>query len=197
MFRRLLPSVDSIRQSRVLSFLGPRINEPHLWRLSRHSVARGVAIGAFFGLMIPIAQIPAAMIAAFFMRANLLVSSAATLITNPLTFGPLYYGAYWIGTRLLGVPEPATDAELAGRAASFASWMEYWWERFLTHGQPLLLGLVLMAVTASIVGYFSTHVVWGVRVRTRRRNTLRARRVQRLRERAQQQPACTEPVDRA
>lgn len=180
MFRRLLPSVDSIRQSRMLSWLGPRIQEPHLWRLSRHSVARGVAIGSFFGLMIPIAQVPAAALAAFFMRGNLLVSTAATFITNPLTFGPLYYGAYWIGTRLLGVPEPATAAEIAGRATSFLSWMEYWWDRFLTHGQPLLLGMLLMAATASVVGYFATHVLWGVRVRARRRS-LRARRIERAR----------------
>jgi len=186
MFRRLLPSVDSIRQSRMLSCFGPRIQAPHLWRLTRHSVARGVAIGTFFGLLIPVAQIPVAALTAFFMRANMLVSAAATFVSNPLTFGPLYYGAYWLGTRLLGVPEPATDAEIAGRAASFLAWMEYWWDRFLTHGQPLLLGMLLMAVTASVVGYFATHVLWGVRVRARRRS-LRARRVERARLKAQAQ----------
>lgn len=181
MWKQYLPSAESIRQSRFLSWLGPSIQQPYLWHPNRRAVARGVAIGAFFGLMIPVAQIPVAAVIAFFLRANLWVSATATLITNPLTFGPLYYFAYQIGVALLGVPEPATAEELAARATSVLEWFGYWWDRFLTHGQPLLLGLLLMAVCTSVTGYFVTQLLWRARVRIKRRS-LRIRRARRLRE---------------
>ncbi|MDO9012883.1 MAG: DUF2062 domain-containing protein [Gallionella sp.] len=56
-----------------------------------------MALGVFFGLLIPIAQIPLTVAAAIVMRANVPAAAASTLITNPITFGPIYYGAYWLG----------------------------------------------------------------------------------------------------
>src|SRR5690606_6925327 len=98
--KRFLPTRDSIKQNRLLSWLGPRIHDPLLWHVNRNSVARGVAIGVFFGLMVPIAQIPAAAVAALILRANLWVSAIATLISNPFTYGPIYILAYRLGSSI-------------------------------------------------------------------------------------------------
>src|SRR5690606_14445801 len=95
--RRFLPTQESIKGNRLLRWLGPRLHEPGLWHLNRRAVARGVAIGVFFGFMIPVAQIPAAAVGAFFARANLWVSAIATLVSNPFTYAPIYFAAYRLG----------------------------------------------------------------------------------------------------
>ena len=51
MFERFLPTREAITQSRMLRWLGPRLHDPLLWHVNRRSVARGVAMGVFFGLM--------------------------------------------------------------------------------------------------------------------------------------------------
>ena len=90
MLKSLLPTHDSIKKSRLLSWLGPRIHDPSLWHVNRRAVARGVAIGAFFGLMVPVAQIPAAAIASLLLRGNLWIAAVSTLVSNPFTYAPIY-----------------------------------------------------------------------------------------------------------
>lgn len=169
MFRRFLPSADAIRHSRLLRWLGPRIHDPHLWRLNRRAVARGVAIGAFFGLLVPIAQIPVAAAFAFAFRANLWASAAATLVTNPFTFAPLYYVAYLLGAALIGAPVAAAPEVASMEAPSFWNWLAGWGTRLLSLGPPLILGLTLLAVVLSVTAYFATHYVWRARVLAKRR----------------------------
>jgi len=106
MFERLLPTRETITQSRLLSWLGPRVHDPLLWHVNRRSVARGVAMGVFFGLMIPIAQIPAAAFASLMLRGNLLIAAISTLVSNPLTYGPIYYFAYRLGAGVIGARTP-------------------------------------------------------------------------------------------
>ena len=50
-FRRFLPDHDSIREHRWVARFGPRLQHPNLWHLNRHSVAGGVAVGLFTGLI--------------------------------------------------------------------------------------------------------------------------------------------------
>ena len=83
--RRFLPSRETIRNSRMLRWLGPRLHDPQLWHINRRAVARGAAAGTFFGLMIPVAQIPAAVIAALLLRGNLWIAAVTTLVSNPFT----------------------------------------------------------------------------------------------------------------
>lgn len=99
---RLIPDAEAIRTNRWIRWLGPALHHPRLWHLSRRGLAMGVALGLFFGLLIPIAQIPASTAAAVVLRANVPAAAAATLVTNPLTFGPIYYGAWRLGSALLG-----------------------------------------------------------------------------------------------
>jgi uncharacterized protein (DUF2062 family) len=56
----------------------------------------------FFGLLIPVLQILFAALFAVFLRANLPIAAAATLVSNPLTYAPLYVAAYRVGTNLIG-----------------------------------------------------------------------------------------------
>jgi uncharacterized protein (DUF2062 family) len=97
-----LPSPDTVRQNRWLRWMGPILNNPRLWHFSRKGIALGMALGVFFGLLIPIAQIPFSATLAVVLRANVPMAVASTLVTNPITFGPVYYGAYHLGRLVLG-----------------------------------------------------------------------------------------------
>lgn len=185
--RRFLPTQESIKGNRFLRWLGPRLHEPGLWHLNRRAVARGVAIGVFFGFMIPVAQIPAAAIGAFLARANLLVSAIATLVSNPFTYAPIYYAAYRLGALLLGAPEASMLSEvdpalvhvvtpdLDHAASGLGSWLGEIWSRMAAYGKPLFLGLGLMAVTTAVLGYFGTLLVWRIAVLLKRRRPYRLR----------------------
>lgn len=174
--RRWLPSADSVRNNRFVGWLGPAIHHPRLWHLNRHGVALGLAIGLFFGLLIPLAQIPIAAAVAVWLRANLLVAVGSTLITNPFTFPPVYFFAYRLGSMLTGhVPSPSSEMAI-GQVAHEASAMALTaLERFLSVGKPLMLGLSLLAVSSAIIAYFGTLAFWRlvVSIEWRRRRNRR------------------------
>lgn len=178
MLERFLPTREAITQSRMLRWLGPRLHDPLLWHVNRRSVARGVAMGVFFGLMIPIAQIPAAAIASLLLRGNLWIAAVSTLISNPFTYAPLYYFAYRLGARIIDAPLPAAiEAETAQAPMAVIDSMAQAWSWLSGVGQPLLLGMTIMAVSAAILGYLGVHLVWRLRVLHKRRAALRSRRL--------------------
>ena len=175
MFKRFLPTHDSLKQSRLLRWLGPRIHDPSLWHLNRRSVAKGAAIGAFFGLLVPVAQIPAAALVALALRANLWVAAASTLVSNPLTYGPLYYLAYRLGTRFIDSSASGRQTELSDDASALLEWLLTVWNWVTGIGRPLALGMFLMAVCGAVLGYFAAQAVWRYRVLSKRRRQLHAR----------------------
>jgi len=126
--------------------------------------------------MIPVAQIPAAALASLILRGNLWIAAVSTLVSNPLTYGPLYYFAYRLGAGVIGAPVPAAVQASSEESpfAMLASLSEAW-DWLWGIGQPLLLGMSIMAVTGAVVGYFGAQLFWRVRVLHKRRSALRAR----------------------
>ena len=178
MLERFLPTRDAITQSRLLRWLGPRIHDPLLWHVNRRSVARGVAMGVFFGLMIPIAQIPAAAIASLLLRGNLWIAAVSTLVSNPLTYGPLYYFAYRLGAGVIGARTPANlTAEAVEQPMRMIDSLAQAWTWITGIGQPLLLGMLIMAVTGAFIAYWGTQLVWRMRVTAKWRRLRRERRL--------------------
>ncbi len=176
MLKRWLPDAESIKSNRWLRWLGPALSNPRLWRLSRRGLALGMALGVFFGLLVPIAQIPLSATAAVALRANVPAAVASTLVTNPLTFGPVYYLAWRVGGAILG--EPGTEAppealtELRPTDET-APEDPGWWQRLrdsiLGVGKPLLVGLVVMAITVGIATYFGVSFGWRIYRRWQKR----------------------------
>lgn len=173
--KRWLPDAESIRSNRWLRWLGPALHHPRLWHLSRRGVALGMALGFFFGLLIPLAQIPLSAAAAVALRANVPAAVASTLVTNPLTFGPLYYAAWRLGSAILGEssagPPPLEAIEVDEPAS------QPWWRtalgRILGVGKPLLLGLAILATTVGFATYFLVSLVWRLSVLWKRRRRRR------------------------
>ena len=163
--RRLLPDPEHLRAHRWLRWLAPAMQHPRLWRLTRRGVALGVAIGVFFGLLIPIAQIPLSAAAAIVLRANLPTAVASTLVSNPVTYAPLYYAAYRIGGAILGEEAPRQDAvPAAPREPGAPGWLAYWGNRIAALGRPLLLGMAIMATTAGLAAWLLVTWLWRLKV---------------------------------
>lgn len=164
-FRRLMPDPHTLRQHPALRWLGPRLHHPRLWHVNRRGIAMGIAVGIFFGLLIPIAQILFAALTALFLRANIPAAVGSTLITNPFTFAPVYYVAYHLGTWMLGDGgTPSGKVELASAAAETATGLALWMDRLGSVGTPLALGLLTLAVGLSVAIYFAVHWTWRLRV---------------------------------
>lgn len=177
--RRMLPAPDVLRRSRWLRWLGPALYDPRLWRMSRRGVALGMSLGVFFGLLVPIAQIPLAAGAAMVLRANVPTAIASTLVTNPFTFGPVYFAAWRLGTFVLGepgLPLPATampDAVPEVRPGE--TWLARAWRHVTGVGKPLAVGLSILAVLIGLLTYAVVSGIWYLKVvwawRTRKRRS--------------------------
>lgn len=171
--KRLLPEPEQLAGNRWLRWLGPRLFHPRLWHVSRRGVALGVAIGVFFGFLIPIAQIPISAAAAVAMRANLPTAVASTLVTNPVTFPPVYYAAWKVGGAILGEPPPRAG-NLPEVESEHSGW-EAAWQFVSGVGRPLVLGLAVFAAASGIGLYLLISLGWALRVRWRRRRRVTGR----------------------
>ncbi|MCW2348598.1 uncharacterized protein (DUF2062 family) [Sphingobium sp. B12D2B] len=160
-----LPTRESLLSNRWMKPFAHRIAHPLLWHFNRRSTARGVALGLFAGFLIPFGQTPVAAMLAFSARANILTAACATLVTNPLTFPPIYFAAYKLGHGVLGDRLSASGdtmiRSIGARALDFAA--------------PTALGLLLFAIVASILGFCLVHLGWRGWVAHRWRQRGRAR----------------------
>ncbi|MDP1605417.1 MAG: DUF2062 domain-containing protein [Rhodocyclaceae bacterium] len=167
--QRHIPTREQLADKRWLRWLGPVLLEPRLWHWSRRGVALGVGIGVFFGLLIPIIQIPFSAVAAVVLRANVPAAAASTLITNPVTFGPIYYAAYQLGAWVTGEDAPA-EARTPLPQQTGAD--ESFWESLANVGLPLFVGLSISATIAGVSSYALISFGWYWRVMRRRRRRL-------------------------
>ncbi|MFN6998137.1 MAG: DUF2062 domain-containing protein [Aquincola tertiaricarbonis] len=161
---RWLPTREDILQSRWLQPVAHHLHDDRLWHLERGCVARAVAIGLFFGLLLPFAQFLAAAVFAVWLRAHLGVAAGATFVTNPLTFAPLYWLAHRIGQAVLGAPDDEAAADAVSRqveaAAAHQGWLAAAWDTVQGAGAPRGVGLAVMAVAASVLGFLAVWFLW-------------------------------------
>jgi uncharacterized protein len=103
LFKRYMPSPDSIKGNKSLRFLGTLIHDPNLWHLNRHSVARAMAVGLFWAMIPMPMQMLAAAAVAIALRANLPISIGLVWLTNPITMPPVFYCSYKLGAWLSNI----------------------------------------------------------------------------------------------
>ncbi|MCB8745536.1 DUF2062 domain-containing protein [Rhodoferax sp. U2-2l] len=167
--RGRIPDREQIANNPWLRWLQPWLQQPKLWHWSRRGVAMGVALGVFFGLLIPIAQIPLSVAAAIVMRANIPTAVASTLVSNPVTFGPIYYGAYRLGVRVTGSNERPSMMDLANPQTPVDDKNTGFWQRITNLGKPLLVGLSITAVVTGLLTYGLISLIWRWRTLAKRR----------------------------
>ena len=179
LFRKYLPSHQSIRENRYLRLFGPSLQHHDLWHLHRKSVAGGVAVGMFCGLVPgPLQMLSAALFAVVF-RVNLPVAAMVTWYTNPVTILPLYYAAYQLGTFVTGSPSvapPRLDLKIFD--LPLVEWIPATAHWFASMGKPFAVGLVLLALILAVAGYLLVITAWRVHVvlswRKRQRSRVRS-----------------------
>jgi len=179
LFRKFLPSHESIRENRYIARLGPWLQHHNLWHLHRRSVAGGVAVGMFAGLVPgsnPVQFLAAALLAVGF-KVNLPIAVAVTLYTNPFTIVPLYYLAFKLGKLvLLGGHSELPSIDLGIEGKGIVEWLPALFHWITTVGKPLLIGLPLLATIFAVIGYLTVDWSWRIHVRMawRRRQLRRA-----------------------
>jgi hypothetical protein len=159
-FKKLLPSHETIRKHRLLQPFGVWLQHPNLWHLHRRSVSGGVAVGMFCGLIPgPLQMIGAALLAVLF-RVNLPVAMFTTFYTNPFTIVPLYLVAFQLGAFVTGQNSEVVSAKLVAPEMGWDTWHSVMLEWVVSLGKPFALGLPLLALLLSLLGYVSVRIGW-------------------------------------
>lgn len=160
-FRKYLPSHESIKANRMIGRLGSWLHHHNLWHLHRRSVAGGMAVGLFAGLIPGPVQMLFAAILSIIFRVNLPVAVLATWYTNPFTIVPLYLAAYRLGVWATGERANGSLSTVLGLDdKSLGEWMPALIENFDLIGKPFGVGLVLLALLLAAAGYIAVRILW-------------------------------------
>lgn len=158
-FRHHLSRADQFREHRMFRIFGNSLLHPRLWHLNRRSAAGGVAVGLFCSLIPGPLQMVGAAVLCVLLRVNLPVALLGTLFSNPVTIVPLYFAAFYLGRAVSGgeaeyVPPPPFEW------GSFNAIFDNWHDWLMSLGEPLLIGLPLLACAIGGIGYGVTRYGW-------------------------------------
>lgn len=149
-----IPKREDIERNRFLAPFAHHLASPNLWHLNRRSVSRGVAVGLFTGVMVPVAHTPIAVLAAAPTRANAIVAAVATWAVNPLTLPPLLYGAHWLGKHVI---RPVSGDLIPNEKVS-------WLHSGIKLAEATLVGLLPIAIVVASLGYAIALGAWRFRI---------------------------------
>jgi uncharacterized protein (DUF2062 family) len=154
--KKILPSAETVKNSKSLRFLGKLLDDPNLFHMNRRSVSYAFFWGVFIGLLPPIpVHTPAAATAALFTRANLPLTIAVVWIGNPITIPFIMYAFYHLGRFILQV-EPVTTLEFSW------AWLSH---EFGLIWKPYLVGSLIGASICASVAYVLSNFIWHLNVR--------------------------------
>lgn len=154
---RQMPTHQQLERNR---FTRPIAKRQELFRFTRRSVPRGVAVGMFIGIfaLIPGIQIIAAALMCVPFRANIPLAAAVTFISNPVT------------TLLVILPVAVSIGNTFGYHADIGtvrvmvangSGLPEWWGWLLSDTAPaVVIGLLIQSIIAAVVSYVLTVWFW-------------------------------------
>jgi len=151
-----MPKRDEMAENRWLAPVAGTIKRSELWRFTRRSVPRGVALGVFAAFIIPLGQTFLAVLLALPSRANLPLAAVTTLITNPLTVAFWAVVAHRLGQFVLKI-----DAATTGAANEHVQ--STWFQEFAQWAEiagVAAFGFVVLAVVGAAVGYLVASFAW-------------------------------------
>jgi uncharacterized protein (DUF2062 family) len=140
-------------------FTAPFAKRQELFRFTRRSVPRGVAVGLFVGIfaLIPGVQIVGAALMCVPFRGNIPFAIAMTFLSIPPTTPFILLASIWVGNHLGYHADLSTLMAMMKHGASVREWL-YW---LLSDAAPsLLVGLFIISVVSAVVGYFLAIGFW-------------------------------------
>ena len=165
---RSMPTREQMAANKYLAPVSHRFLSPELWRFTRRSVPRGVALGLFSGFIVPVGQIFLAAFLALPARANVPLAALVTFITNPFTLPFWLFAANRVGRFVLKI-DAATGGTAQQQIAS-GRWQEFGW--FLRTAGVTAFGFGVLAIVSAAVGYLLSSVIWRLVVARKRRGRL-------------------------
>jgi uncharacterized protein (DUF2062 family) len=165
---RAMPKREELEHT---PFVGPFARRQELWRFTRRSVPRGVAVGLLVGIfaLIPGVQIVGAALMCVPCRGNIPLAAMMTFLSNPATTPLILAASIWLGNGLGYRADIATFHSLYARGASWNEWGSW----VLSDAAPaLLVGLFMISTITAAVGYLVSSFTWNWWVRRKRRAKL-------------------------
>ncbi|MFC3101159.1 DUF2062 domain-containing protein [Alteraurantiacibacter lauratis] len=156
--RPKMPTREEMVRNKYLAPIAHRFGHSELWRFTRRSVPRGVALGLFAGFIIPLGQIFLAAFLALPLRANVPVAALITFVTNPFTLPFWLVIANKVGRFMLKL-----DAAAGGTATAEISsgrWSDFGWFQVLEGVGATAFGFVVLSIVSAALGYFLSGVLW-------------------------------------
>lgn len=150
-----MPTRESMETNRLLRPVAHRVLAPELWRFTRRSVPRGVALGTVVGFLVPVAQTPVAALLALPARANVPVAALTTFITNPLTTPLIWTAGYYVGRWVLRLDRHVPGQPI--RDAASSGWVQW----LMSDAAPALaVGLLILTAIAALAGWAISVLGW-------------------------------------
>lgn len=155
--RANLPTRESIEANRFLRPVAHRVLAPELWRFTRRSVPRGVALGMFTGILIPLGQIPASAVLALPLRANVPAAALTTFFTNPITTPLLFILYYKVGAWMLRLDAVVPGQPIGDTVAAQPGWIHW---LVADVGPATAVGMVACSIMGAVLGYALSALGW-------------------------------------
>lgn len=163
--KRNMPTREQMEQSR---FIPHHVLRSELWRFTRRSVPRGVALGIIVGVLLPFAQIIFAALLSLPVRANVPLAAVTTFITNPFTTPLIWALSYQVGRRVLGVDAMTPEGPIETLSHVTDIWSLLHW--ISDEGRILVFGLFVVTAISASVGYLLASFVWKILILRKRRH---------------------------
>lgn len=176
--RSKMPTREDMERNRFIRPFAHRVLLSELWRFTRRSVPRGVALGLFAGFIVPVGQIFLAAFLALPARANVPLAAAVTFVTNPITFPFWAYVANRTGSLVLSIDEATTGTASSAMTSEPGNWLVGMFENAGVTVFVTVFGFVVLSVVMAAVGYLLSSWGWSWWVAHKRRTILRRRREQ-------------------
>jgi hypothetical protein len=151
-----LPKREDLESNR---FVAPLARRQELWRFTRRSVPRGVAIGLLIGIfaLIPGVQVVGAALMCVPCRGNIPIAVAMTFLSNPATTPLIIAASIYVGNTLSFHADFFGFQVLYSNGAGLLEWAGW----LLSDAAPaLLLGLFVISTLAAAIGYLISAFVW-------------------------------------
>lgn len=165
LIRKNMPTREALEGNR---YTRPLAKRQELWRFTRRSVPRGVAVGLLVGIfaLIPGVQIVGAALLCVPGRGNIPLAAAMTFLSNPATTPLILIASAMIGNFMGFHADTATVYAMLDRRASIGEWAGW----FFSDAAPaVLVGLAILSVVAASVGYLAASFAWRLIVARRYR----------------------------
>ena len=154
--RKNMPTREQMARNRFIKPFAGRVLRSELWRFTRRSVPRGVALGLLVGIIVPFAQILFAALLSAPVRGNVTTNAKEAMdsVVTPL----IWIAAYWVGSLLLRIDAATVVAPVNTAIEQTDLQRALVW---LTQaGIETAFGLVVIAVISASLGYLISLWTW-------------------------------------